>query len=214
MEQPETATRSDGSGPDEDIRRDRIRNLLLGSAVEAFREIASEMDSATAERLERAIADRTRQSAFEVVLRFLEEPAALGTIEGDPLARARMRGVRARQQLLEAEGGPVSAAELGKEIGVSRQTVDAWRKARRVLAIERGRRGFAYPAWQALDGRLLPGLDLALEALSGTDFWGALNFFLTPDPRIEGKRPLDVLREGDVRDVERLASSHGEHGAL
>jgi hypothetical protein len=39
--------------------------------------------------------------------------------------------------------------------------------------------------------------------------WGALNPFLSPDPRTERKRPLDLLRHGDVRRVERLASSHG-----
>ncbi len=194
-------------------RRDGARSLLLGEAVAAFGEVARALETAEVEDLARQLGE-DGSSPVETVLRVLEHPAALGTVRGDPLARARMRGIRAREELLGTEGGPVSAAELAEVVRVSRQTVDAWRKAGRVLALERGRRGFFYPGWQAHQGRLLPGLTEVLRTLEPSDFWGKLSFILSPDPRLGDERPLDLLRRGEAARVRELAAVHGEHGAL
>ncbi len=132
-----------------------------------------------------------------------------------PLAAARVRGARARQELLKSEGGTVSAAKLAKLLGVTPQAVDERRKRVRLLALDRGKHGFMYPVWQVgEDGRTLPGLEKVMAALHGHDPWGKLVFFLTKDPRLKGKRPLDALRIGQLNPVLLAAKTFGEHGSL
>jgi hypothetical protein len=195
-------------GPPDD---ERAHALVLGEAVEAVRALALRLDAPAA----RALGPRlsSARSPLEVVLQVLEQPAVWSLASADPLAAARARGVRARKDLLEAEGGAVGPAALAEAAGVSRQTVDAWRRSGRVLALDRGKRGWAFPAWQAADGRVLPGLPEALAALDTSDAWGKLAFFLGPDARAGGERPLDLLRRGEAARVLELAEGFGEHGA-
>lgn len=40
-----------------------------------------------------------------------------------------------------------------------------------------------------------------------------VNFMLTGDARLGGKRPIDVLREGQIGKVNEAAQAYGEHGA-
>src|SRR5476651_1731952 len=47
----------------------------------------------------------------------------------DPLAKARLRGALAQREILAGDGGALSAAEVAKEVGISRQAVDKRRKA-------------------------------------------------------------------------------------
>jgi hypothetical protein len=132
---------------------------------------------------------------------------------GDPMASARVRGVRAARRLLEAEGGVVSGEELGELLGISRQAIHARRKAGKLLALETGRHGLRYPTWQVTARGLLPGLEETLAVLGDTDAWMQARFFLADNPRLDGRRPLDALRDGDVEPVLEAARAHGEHGA-
>lgn len=40
-----------------------------------------------------------------------------------------------------------------------------------------------------------------------------VNFMLTGDAHLEGRRPIDVLREGRIGEVIEAAQAYGEHGA-
>jgi len=131
----------------------------------------------------------------------------------DPLAAARLRGIRRRDELLAMEGGTVSGAELAARLHLSRQAVDKRRQAGRLLAIEIGRRGYLYPAWQVDETGVLPGLEAALAALSDAPPLAMVRFFLSNLDGLQGERPLDRLRQGDVESVVRAAARFGEHGA-
>ncbi len=209
MKRRPTASPAPGIPPDP--QAERARALVLGEAVEAVRELARRLDAPAARELGRHLS--SAGSPLDVVLLFMEQPAVWSMGSPDPLAAARARGVRGRKELFEAEGGAVGPAALAGTAGVSRQTVDAWRKAGRLLALDRGKRGWAFPAWQAAEGRILPGLAEVLAVLTASDAWSKLVFFLTPDPRLGGERPLDLLRRGETTRVLELASTHGEHGA-
>jgi biotin operon repressor len=131
----------------------------------------------------------------------------------DPLAKARLRGVFAQRELLDAEGGTLSAAEIAKALGVTRQAIDKRRKAGQLLALEVGKRGYLYPAWQLAEPGLLPGLAQVLSSLPADSPWATARFFLSGNDRLRGRRPLDVLRKGDVDVVVRAAAAFGEQGA-
>ncbi|HEX4458066.1 MAG TPA: hypothetical protein VIA18_08850 [Polyangia bacterium] len=161
------------------------------------------------EELSATVASRTD---YEVLLRALEQPAALALTD-DPLAAARTRGVQARQQLLNADGGSVSGAKAAEVLGLSRQAIDKRRKQGSILAVKLGKRGYIYPAWQFSDRGVLPGLSEVLQALAGHSDWAKLRFFLSPNSALNDARPLELLRRDDVAPVLRAARLSGEQSA-
>jgi hypothetical protein len=142
-------------------------------------------------------------------------PPAVG-IEMSPIDKAAVRGLLERQKLLSQEGGLMTGADLGRLFrpSITRQAVDLRRNKRELLALEDGAGHFGYPAWQVHEGRALPGLAPALAALDSEDPLAAVLFYLDPDPRLDGKRPLDAARAGEGELVTRLALTFGEHGAI
>jgi len=132
----------------------------------------------------------------------------------DPLAAARLRGLQRRQSILEAEGALLSAQQVAERLGLSRQAVDNRRRAGRLLALHTGRRGLGYPAWQFDERGVLAGLEESLSALRVDDPWMRAWFFLAPDPRLDGRRPLDVLRAREFDRVRRAAEAYGQQGGI
>lgn len=140
----------------------------------------------------------------------LDRPEVLASLRrSDPLASARLRGLRARKQLLDAEGGTVSGQELATSIGISRQAVDKRRLANTLIGIDLGRRGYAYPVWQIG----LKDLDAVLGELGDLNPWAQALFFLSPSSWLEGETPLAVLRRGERDEVLTAARRHGDQTA-
>jgi hypothetical protein len=137
-------------------------------------------------------------------------------LDDQPFAKALLRGVAARDELLTAEGGVISADAVKDVLHLSsRQAVDNRRKAGRLLAVEAGRRGFHFPIWQfSPNDGMLRGFEATLGELreSGLDPWMSLIFFLDLSPGLGGRTPLRALREGDIDRVRKVAASAGEQG--
>lgn len=134
----------------------------------------------------------------------------------DVLTEAERRGARMRFELVGAEGGAVDSARFGKLLGrIDEQEVEDLREAGEVLAFPVGCGEHLYPLWQVRSGAPMAGLPEVLGSFGGVadDPWMQATFFLSPEPRLDGRRPLDVLREGRVRDVAEAASAYGEHVA-
>ncbi|MCX6937137.1 MAG: hypothetical protein NTU80_04455 [Verrucomicrobia bacterium] len=128
------------------------------------------------------------------------------------LAGALVRGVAAREQLKEAEGGSVSADEARAYLGgISKQAVlDRFKKHRLLGWRETRQNAVRFPIWQFSTEGTLPGLEAVLGTLrasSALDDWGAILFFLNKRASLGDKRPLDALREGKLEEVQRDA--HG-----
>jgi hypothetical protein len=153
-------------------------------------------------------------SGYGVLLGALEQPRALDALRReDPLAAARVRGLRMREEMLNAEGGVVGASEMAARLHITRQAVDKRRRAGKLLAVELGRRRWLYPAWQVQDGQVLPGLERVLAALSEWSGWVKLGFLLSGDRRLGGDSALHALRMGRVDEAVAAADAYGEHGA-
>ncbi len=149
-----------------------------------------------------------------VVVRALQSPEALAPLKAvDPLLDARLRGITARQRLVESHGGALTADEVAKLLKVTRQAVDKRRRNGQLLAVELGRRGYYYPAWQFGESGALPGLESVLKTLSDHDAWMQLAFFIAPNPRLDGKTPYRALEEGRLEAVLIAAQAYGEQGA-
>jgi hypothetical protein len=154
------------------------------------------------------------QSDLQVLIRALQDPAILQELRReDPLIEARLRGLEAREQLLAAEGGVMSAEEVARFLRVSRQAVDKRRKAGKLIGLQAGRHGYLYPAWQFDREGTLAGLEQVLSELQHHDPWMQAVFMLSPNQRLGGRTPLQDLRRGRVEEVCAAARWFGEHGA-
>lgn len=103
--------------------------------------------------------------------------------------------------------GVLSAQQLAEHLGIT-EGLARKRERNQVFWLDVGD-GYVYPAFQLGKNGLLFGM---LDAFLVDDAWMRVNFMLTGDARVEGQRPIDLLRKGQVEDVERAATAYGEHG--
>lgn len=140
----------------------------------------------------------------------LERPEVLQEhLQEDPLARARLRGIRAKQRLLNAEGGVVSGQEFADLVGVSRQAIDKRRRNGTLIGLSLGKKGYYYPVWQVDTEGLKP----VLAELRHYGPWTQAAFMLTRNRWLGGETPLMMLRRGEHEAVLTAASMYGEQTA-
>jgi hypothetical protein len=156
----------------------------------------------------------SRSTNLDALVSGLLKPGSIGLLRAiDPLVPAKLRGLRARDELLGAEGGTLGVAEVAALLGITRQAVNKRREARKLIGVEMGRRGFRYPAWQFASGTTLTGLEDVLATLGDVPALSTIRFFLSGSHRLGGKRPLDLLRKKNIATVLVAAKAFGEHGA-
>lgn len=170
-------------------------------------------------RLADALPERALSSAagaatdYDALLGALADPQAADVFRDlSPLTSAYVRGVRAKRQILEAEGGVVTAAEAAQLLGISRQAVDRRRRLGQLIGLTAGRRGYLYPVWQFTEKGAFPGLKEVLKELKGWDPWVQAAFILNTNTRLAGHTPLSLLRQGRPETVARAARLYGEQG--
>lgn len=129
------------------------------------------------------------------------------------LANAIARGISARQKLMEAEGGSLSAEEAARELGISKTAIlKRYQKGRLVAWREERQHAVRFPVWQFQDHKVLDGLEEVLRVLnegSRLDDFGRLLFFHASLGFLGGKRPLDCLRVGEAHKVLKAAQGYG-----
>ncbi|HZO55253.1 MAG TPA: hypothetical protein VFB63_21270 [Bryobacteraceae bacterium] len=184
------------------------QRIFLGRAVQAVLEL-THLDE---DSLVRAAESRTDA---DVLIRALQSPSALQTIEQvEPLAGALLEGITARRELIEQGGGTYTSQQAASALGITTQAIHKRRMAGRLIGLYMGKQGYLYPVWQFDGSGTLPGLEQVLERLHDIDAWMQAVFFLNPNPQLDGTRPLDALRSGQLEEVVEVASTIGEHGAL
>lgn len=145
------------------------------------------------------------------------DPKAVGENAFRPSARARaiLRGVAHAEADLKDSGGAFDVDEVRTLLrGVSRQAIDKRVSDGSLLAVPgpNGRRRF--PAIQFKDdGSLVPGLKAVQTALGYSSPWSVLNFLVNGHDLLDGDRPIDLMRLGEVERVEQAARLSGVHGA-
>ncbi len=204
-------TRSSANRVLEEAASAPLRAAFLARVLNAVASISAEIS-------ETALSEAVSASSdYEVLVRALERaivrdrgPAEMDhdTLYGE----AQLRGVRARDRLLAAEGGAISAMEVARRLHMTRQAVDERRKKGRLIGLNTGKRGYAYPVWQFDDAGILPGLVSVLRALADLEPWSQVAFMLNPNSRLQGESPLTLLRRGNIDAVRAAAQAYGEQG--
>lgn len=105
----------------------------------------------------------------------------------------------------------LTAPEIAKLLGVSRQTPHDRVESGTLLAVlDKG--ALRFPPWQldpnGPDGVVerFPEVNRALDGLSAL---ARINWFVRQNPYLEGRRPIDALRQGDATRVLDVALSAG-----
>jgi len=182
--------------------------VFFSRAFNALSSITNELSSQSVEELTASPTD------FELLVNALSAVSiAAESSDGDPLIRAKLRGIEHRKRIIEKLGGTLSVGQVSELIGISRQAVDKRRSQNQLIGLIQGKRGYAYPAFQFEDGKTLGGLKEVLDALSGHDPWMQSIFFANGNDRLNNRTPLDALRQGETEAVVRAAEAYGEQGA-
>ena len=179
------------------------------------------MSTLLADQVNRATPEQQRmissllEDKYDQFLEALFAPEMLSKLSAaDPLVSARLRGLQAKRQLLSGEGEPLSSSDVGNILGISRQAVDKRRSQGQLIAVTLGkRRGYAYPLFQFVDGQVISGLVEVLTALISKDGWSQILFFLTGDIQLQGDRPIDQLKQGNIDAVVSAATNYGRQTA-
>ena len=117
-------------------------------------------------------------------------------------------------QLKEAEGGAWTGAELKANFGLTAANLYKRRAEHRIVWWKDAKNQFHYPKWQFNDaGALLPGIREVLQTFRSADEWRVMRYFLAPRHRLNDRKPLDLLREGEVDKVLSHAAAHGEENS-
>jgi hypothetical protein len=159
--------------------------------------------------------DQTPGTLARLVGLAFEFAISAGESREDKLARAHVRGVGARQQLMEAEGGSLSSEDVARMLRISKTAVLKRLSTGRLLAWREERLQAArFPRWQFDEhGQVLADLEDVLEILNQDgrlDAWGKILFFLQKKPSLGDRRPLDLLRQGKQKEVRLAAQAYAE----
>lgn len=127
---------------------------------------------------------------------------------------ARARGLELVEIAKAAEGGAWSGEDLKRLFSLTPSTLHRRRREHRIVYWRDARHAFFYPRWQFTDsGALLRGIEEVLGAFKSSDEWRIMRYFLTPRNELAGKRPLDLLRAGEVEKVVSHAHAHAAEGS-
>lgn len=108
---------------------------------------------------------------------------------------------------LDAEIGPFYDTAGVEELlgGVSKQAVEARRRAHTILALKTADGRWAYPTFQFTGGDVDPALVPAIRAFRDAPPWSAALWFVTPNADLHDATPLEWAR--DARPGDALVTS-------
>ena len=154
---------------------------------------------------------------FRFVSGALKEGPTVNTEAFAPDARALaiLEGVRIAQEDLRQSGGAYDLDQVRTLLrGISRQAIDKRVREGSLLAVPGPSNHRSFPTLQFnADGTVIEGLKSVREALPTDNPWTVLNFLSQPDDRLNGRKPIDVLKEGKVELVVEAARRMAQQGA-
>ncbi|TIW19478.1 MAG: DUF2384 domain-containing protein [Mesorhizobium sp.] len=126
-----------------------------------------------------------------------------------PLGAGRLQNIAERaaglqSMLLEDWAGEVAGSTyLEEKLRIPRSTLHRWQRRGEVVALRKGGRKHVFPLAQFVDGRPVLGISDVLSAIANPRLaW----FWLTrPAPELNGRVPIEMLRDDMVADVVHAA---------
>lgn len=156
---------------------------------------------------------RAEDAALEASIENAEIQIDASAYAPNSRARALLKGCQIASADLHEAGGAFELEQVQALLnGVSRQAIEKRVKEGSLLAVPGPSNRRRYPTVQFTRDGLVPGLKEVQNALPTRNPWAVLNFFVRPDDRLGGRKPIDVLRLGDVQLVVSAAQGVGSQG--
>lgn len=112
-------------------------------------------------------------------------------------------------ELQNTDGGAWSGAELKDKFNLTPAFLHRRRKEHRIVYWRNAKDDYFYPRWQFTpSGALLPGVQDVLQIFASRDEWRVMRYFLGLRKQLGDRRPLDLLRSGEVDKVIAHARAH------
>ncbi len=133
----------------------------------------------------------------------------------DARARALLRGIELAERDLKSSGGAYTLTDVRRLMrGISRQAINDRVHEGTLLAVSGPSNRAVYPVVQFLqDGKPVDGIKAVREALGTANSWMILNFLINAEPKLNGRKPIELLKAGKMADVVEVARRVGEQGA-
>jgi len=188
--------------------KEPLRRAILTRFLRAAGSALGSADTTTLAKAAGADSDLT--AVLATLEASLPEPGS--ATDEEVITRAQLLGLDTRQQVLEAEGGTLSAEQMARRLHLTRQAIDLRRRNHRLIGLPVGRHGYRYPAWQLGPAGIWPWVPQVIDALAPHDPWQQVFFLLSPHPDLKGKTPLNALRAGRIDEVVTLARTYAAYG--
>lgn len=88
---------------------------------------------------------------------------------------------------------------LEEHYGIPRSTLHWWQRHNDVVALRKGARKHVFPLAQFIDGRPAPGIRQVLSLIANPRL--AWLWLIRPSPLLEGRVPIEMLREDSAAEV-------------
>lgn len=131
-------------------------------------------------------------------------------VELGPIAKARIRGLEHRNELLSRAGGTLTVSDVATMLGISSAAVRKRVANHQLIGIPTDG-GYQIPAIQLDENGVVPGLPEVLQSYQLDSPLMCLNWLTSPQSQLDDRRPIDVLMTGsEVALVASAARNVGE----
>lgn len=186
-----------------------MRKALASRLHEVVEHLVQYVDPSTAEE---ALGMADPLSSLSVTLQRVCTLDSMAAGVRDPLAAARIRGIAARERLIERAGGLLRLGEAADRLGVRPQAITGRRTRGTILAVPMPNGEWVYPTCQFTDEGVVPGLKEVLHEFQDVSPWTQLAVLLAPSARYGGHSMLELLRAGEIDAARSIAATYGEQG--
>lgn len=133
------------------------------------------------------------------------------TIVPDLRTKAKLRGLKAREEMLHYQGTPWKSNLVADYLKITVQMVSRKRRSGQLLGLSYGKKEYLYPSWQFVDNGVLSGIESVLSTLERELIpdWDKLRFLVCPDERLNSDTPVLALQAGRVTEVLAVAEVYG-----
>ncbi|TGP51370.1 DUF2384 domain-containing protein [bacterium M00.F.Ca.ET.230.01.1.1] len=173
----------------------QTQRLAIGSFKGDLTALASEFFRAMADKIARGGPGADAAPESPVQTAGAGQPATQSIAE---------RASELQAMLIEDWAGEVAGSTyLEEKLRIPRSTLHRWQRRGEVIGLRKGGRKHVFPLAQFVDGRPVPGISEVLSAITNPRLaW----FWLTrPSPELDGRVPIEMLRDDMVEDVLRAA---------
>lgn len=135
------------------------------------------------------------------------DPGMLAQSSARSMSPGQVRGGDLDSMTIEEWAGRVAGATyLEENLRIPRSTLHRWFRCNEVIALRKGRQRHVFPLAQFVDGRPASGIREVLVHI--THPRQAWHWMIHPSPVLNGRTPIDLLKQDLVGDVVSAAREH------